>query len=59
MLLHEEEAEDEEEDEESVKIMFIPHAIFSSHFLHAVTFVPVLHLDVPRRQSETETESEN
>ena len=60
MLLHEE-AEEAEEDEESVKIMFtyryfIPHVIFSSHFLHAVTFLPVLHLDVLRRQIETETE---
>ena len=41
----------------SVKIM--PHVIFSSLFLHAVTFLPVLHLDVLRRQIETETESEN
>ena len=30
--------------------------IFSSHFLHAVIFLPVLHLDVLRRQIETETE---
>ena len=30
--------------------------IFSSHFLHAVTFLPVLHLNILRRQIETETE---
>ena len=64
MLLHEEaeEAEDDEEDEESVKIMFTCISylvIFSSHFLHAITFLPVVHLDILRRQIETETESEN
>ena len=64
MLLHEEaeEAEDDVEDEvceNHVYLYFIPHVIFSSHFLHAVTFLPVLHLDVLRRQIETETESEN
>ena len=66
MLLHEREAEEaeeaEDEDEESVKIMFTCISylvIFSSHFLHAVNFLPVLHLDVLRRQIETETESEN
>ena len=42
-----------------IYLYFIPHVIFSSHFLHAVTFLPVLHLDVLRRQIETETESEN
>ena len=60
MLLHEDE---EEEDEESVKIMFylyfIPHVTFSSHFLHAVTFLHVLHLDILKRQIEIENESEN
>ena len=30
---------------------------FSSNFLHAVTFLRVLHLDVLRRQTEIETES--
>ena len=42
-----------------VYLYFIPRVIFSSHFLHAVTFLPVLHLDALRRQIETETESEN
>ena len=42
-----------------VYLYFIPHVIFSSNFLHAVTFLPVLHFDVLRRQIETETESEN
>ena len=37
-VLHE---EDEEEDED-----FLPHVTFSSNFLHAVIFLPVLHLDV-------------
>ena len=63
MLLHEEEEEDEDEDEESVKIMFylyfIPGVTFSSNFLHAVTFLHVLHLDVLKRQIEIETESKN
>ena len=45
--------------ENHVYLYFIPHVIFSSHFLHAVTFLPVLHLEVLRRQIETETESEN
>ena len=45
--------------ENYVYLYFIPHVIFSSHFLHAVTFLPVLHLNVLRRQIETETESEN
>ena len=58
MLLHEEEDEDEE-DEEFVKIMFIPGVIFSFCFLHTVTFLHVLHLDVLKRQIEIETESEN
>ena len=57
MLLH------EEEEDESVKIMFylyfIPGVIFSFHFLHTVTFLHVLHLDVLKRQIEIETESEN
>ena len=33
--------------------------IFSSSFLHAVTFLHVLHLDVLKRQIEIETESKN
>ena len=37
----------------------IHHVTFSSHFLHAVTFLHVLHLDILRRQIETETESKN
>ena len=52
-----------EEEQEFVKIMFylyfIPGAIFSFYFLHAVTFLHVLHLDVLNRQIEIETESEN
>ena len=32
---------------------------FSSNFLHAVTFLHVLHLDVLKRQIEIETESKN
>ena len=39
MLLHEEEAEEEGRIcENHVYLYFIPHVIFSSHFLHAVTF---------------------
>ena len=46
----------QKEDEESVKIMyFITRVIFSSNFLHAVTFLHVLHLHI----IETETESED
>ena len=45
------------------EIMFylysIPGVIFSSNFLHAVTFLHVLHLDVLKRQIEIETESKN
>ena len=54
-LLHEEaeeEDEEEDEDEESVKISIftcISYLVtFSSNFLHAVTFLLVLHLDVLR-----------
>ena len=32
---------------------------FSYHFLHAVTFLHVLHLDALKRQIEIETESKN
>ena len=32
--------------ENHIYLYFIPHVIFSSNFLHAVTFLPVLHLDV-------------
>ena len=53
MLLH----EDEDEDEEACLPVF--HASFSSNFLHAVTFLHVLHLDVLRRQIEIETESKS
>ena len=57
MLLHEEE---EEEDEEPVKIMFYLYFIPGAKlFLHAVTFLHVLHLDVLKRQIEIETESKN
>ena len=58
-LLHEEEDEDED-DEEFVKIMFylyfIPGVISSFSFLHTVSFLHVLHIDVLKRQIETETE---
>ena len=36
---------------------FIPHTTFSSIFLHAVSFLYVLHFNVIRRQIEIETES--
>ena len=45
-----------------VKIIFICisyHVTFSFNFLHAVTFLHVLHLDVLRGQIEIETESKN
>ena len=32
---------------------------FSFNFLHAVTFLHVLHLDILRRQIDIETESKN
>ena len=55
--------DEEEEDEESVKnhvnLYFVPGVTFSSTFLHAVTFLHVLHLDVLKRQIEIETESKN
>ena len=38
--------------------LLLPRVIFPSNFLHAVTFLDVLHLDVLRRQIETETERE-
>ena len=45
------------------EIMFylysVSGVIFSSNFLHAVTFLHVLHLDVIKRQIEIETESKN
>ena len=61
MLLHEEEEEEEDEDDEEshIYLYFIPHVTFSSNFLHAVTFLDVLHLDVLRGQIEIETESKN
>ena len=40
-------------------LYFIPHVTFSFSFLHAVTFLHVLHLDVLRGQIEIETESKN
>ena len=52
------EEEDEEEEGEHgqsvncVYLYFTPPGIFSSIFLHAVTFSHVLHLDVLRRQIE-------
>ena len=46
-----------------MKIMFylysVPGVTFSSNFLHAVTFLHVLHLDVLKRQIEIEAESKN
>ena len=50
MLLHEEEEDEDEEDEESIYLYFIPHATLSFSFLHAVTFLHVLHLDALRGQ---------
>ena len=62
MLLHEDDEDEEEyEDEESVKIIFTCDSylvIFSSIFLHAVTFLHNLYLDV-LRQIDIETESKN
>ena len=52
---------EEEDDEESVKIVFlyfVPCVIFSSNFLHAVTFLHVCHLVSLEDQTEIETESE-
>ena len=40
-------------------LYFIPHVTFSFNFLHAVTFLHVLHLDVLRGQIEIETEYKN
>ena len=40
-----------------IYLYFIPHVTFSSNFLHAVTFLHVLHFDVLRRQIKIETES--
>ena len=45
--------------ENHVLLYFIPGVIFSFYFLHTVTFLHVLHLDVLKRQIEIETESEN
>ena len=42
-----------------VYLYSIPGVIFSFCFLHTVTFLHVLHLDVLKRQIEIETESEN
>ena len=51
---------EDEDDDESVKtifyLYFTPHVTFSSHFLHAITFLHVLHLDILKSQIETETE---
>ena len=51
--------EDEDEDEESVKSfpVFRTWCDIFIVFLHAITFLHVLHLDVLRRQIEIETES--
>ena len=38
-------------------LYFLPHATFSSNFLHVVTFLHVLYFDILRRQIEIETES--
>ena len=49
-----------EEKDESVKILyFITHVTFSFNFLHAISFLHVLHLDVLRGQIEIETESKS
>ena len=40
-------------------LYFIPGVTFSSNFLHAATFLHVLHLDDIKRQIEIETESKN
>ena len=45
--------------ENHVYLYFIPHVIFSFSFLHTVTFLHVLHLEVLRGQIEIETESKN
>ena len=42
--------EEDEEEENHVYLYFGPHMIFSSIFLHAVTFSHVLHLDVLKSQ---------
>ena len=55
MLLHEDEVEDE--DEESVKITFTCISYLVRYF-HPM-FLHVLHLDVLRRRTDIETESEN
>ena len=51
-----------EEDEETMKILFtcVSYLVmFSSIFLHAVTFLHVLRLDILRRQIETESKDKN
>ena len=45
--------------ENQIYLYFIPHVTFSSNFLHAVTFLHVLYLDVLTGQIEIETESKN
>ena len=45
--------------ENHVYLYSVPGVIFSSNFLHAVTLLHVLHLDVLKRQIEIETESKN
>ena len=56
MLLHE---EDEEVRicEKHIYLYFIPNVTFSFNFLHAVTFLHVLHLDVLRGQIEIESKN--
>ena len=59
MLLHEEEDEEEEDEESGKSYLPVFHASCDPIFLHAVTFLHVLHLDVLRGQIEIETESKN
>ena len=41
--------------ENHIYLYSVPHVTFSFNFLHAVTFLHVLHLDVLRGQIEIET----
>ena len=53
MLLHEEEEKEEEDSEEEnmfTCISYLDWAMFSSNFVHVITFLHVLHHDVLRRQ---------
>ena len=45
--------------ENHIYLYLIPHVTVSFNFLHAVTFLHILHLDVLRGQIEIETESKN